>query len=433
MRSPADARTRRLLELALRVAALALLAWQLARELSPVPAPRARTATARSSELRQRLFAFTVAPNLARLHVEVDTLPDRASRAWLAALARTGVRVSWSGRATPLAVAAEPSGEPAGGTRLLVAAPRGTAVRIGDAAGIVDSVRIRGGGASVGVASLAGVAWASAGGGRAVAAPADSAVARGVLLFGRPSWETRFVVAALEEAGWSVSLRTPLAPGRAVEQGSVALDTARTAAVVALDSSAAAHVRAIARFVRDGGGLVVTSEAAASVPALAELAPGESGALARGIDSGADSVDRAALPLRAVTALRGGAVALERRGTTVTVAARRFDAGRVAQVGYADTWRWRMSGGDGGAAAHRRWWSALVASVAYLPTVPASLVDSTDAAPFAAMIGALGEPVAAPPGATDGAPLEPPRTLLLAVAVSLLLAEWLSRRLRGAR
>jgi len=433
MRSPADARARRLLELALRLAALGVLVWQLARELAPVAPSRPRTVAVRASELRQRLFALTVAPNVARLHVEADVVLDHVSRAWLAGLARTGTRVSWEGRPTPLVIAAEPSGEPAGGARLLIAAPRGAVVRLGDAAGIVDSVRMRAAGASVGVASLAGAAWSDVGGARAVAAPADSALTRGVLLLGRPSWETRFAVAALEEAGWRVSLRTPLAPGRAVEQGSVALDTARTAAVVVLDSSAATHGRAIARFVRDGGGLVMTSEATVAIPALAELAPGAAGALARGVEPGADSVDRAALPLRAVTALRGGAVALERRGASVAVAARRVDAGRVAQVGYADTWRWRMSGGDGGAAAHRRWWSALVASVAYLPTVPAMPVESTDAAPLAAMVGALGDPAAAPPRASDRAPLEPPRTLLLAVVVSLLLAEWLSRRLRGAR
>ncbi|MFL5582975.1 MAG: hypothetical protein ACJ8AO_21620 [Gemmatimonadaceae bacterium] len=433
MRSPADARTRRLLELALRIAALGLLGWQLARELTPAASPRPRTVTLKSSELSKQLPELTLAPHLARLHVEADTLPGRVSRAWLAALARTGTRVSWQGDAMPLAVAAEPTGESAGGTRLLVAARHGALVRVGDAAGVIDSVRVRGGGASVGVASLAGAAWAQAGGTRAVAAPADSALARGVLLFGRPSWETRFVTAALEEAGWKVSLRTPLAPGRMVEQGSVALDTARTAAVVALDSSAAAQARAIAGFVRDGGGLIVTSEAASAVPAFAALAPGVAGALAGAVDAGADSVDRAGLALRAVTPLRDGAVALERRGATVAVAARRVDAGRVAQVGYADTWRWRMSGGDGGAAAHRRWWSALVASVAYLPTVAAAPADASDAAPLAAMVGALGEPTASPPRSTGRAPLEPPRTLLFASVVTLLLAEWLSRRLRGAR
>ncbi|HVE79518.1 MAG TPA: hypothetical protein VNA89_11675, partial [Gemmatimonadaceae bacterium] len=104
---------------------------------------------------------------------------------------------------------------------------------------------------------------------------------------------------------------------------------------------------------------------------------------------------------------------------------------RVVQTGLADSWRWRMAGGATGMDEHRTWWAGLVSAVAYAPAVrrPAP-VAALDAAPLAGLVGALGgaAPVA-PGGGAAGAAL--PAWLAVAVVV-LLLAEWASRRLRGA-
>jgi hypothetical protein len=107
----------------------------------------------------------------------------------------------------------------------------------------------------------------------------------------------------------------------------------------------------------------------------------------------------------------------------------------VLQSGYDETWRWRMAGGDGAAAAHREWWSRLVAAVAYAPLVSRSSVNDlvTDEMPYASLIDALGPPTpldARLTRRTDPMALD---RLLFALVVVSLLAEWTSRRFRGAR
>jgi hypothetical protein len=136
-----------------------------------------------------------------------------------------------------------------------------------------------------------------------------------------------------------------------------------------------------------------------------------------------------------VTSLASDAVALESRESAVTVAARRVDAGRVVQSGYDETWRWRMAGGDEAAAAHREWWSRLVAAVAYAPIVarPVASDAAIDETPLASLIDALG------PASTFDAAAVPTRDgtrttrSLFALVVGALLLEWASRRLRGVR
>jgi hypothetical protein len=82
------------------------------------------------------------------------------------------------------------------------------------------------------------------------------------------------------------------------------------------------------------------------------------------------------------------AVVLESRDGVAMIAARRLDAGRVMQVGYDETWRWRMAGGDESTAAHREWWSRLVAAVAYAPLVPRESRPTTiDETPLASLVG----------------------------------------------
>jgi hypothetical protein len=166
--------------------------------------------------------------------------------------------------------------------------------------------------------------------------------------------------------------------------------------------------------------------------ALAALAPAREGA-------------REAAPVRAVTAAsratlarrplnpRADAVVLERVAGIPVVAARRAGAGRVVQVGYEETWRWRLAGDAGAVDEHRDWWTDVVAAAAKPTIEPAPLTDGDDPAPAAALVAALGQPAddAAP---RQGGMPDPRRALSVAALAGVLglLGEWLSRRLRGA-
>jgi hypothetical protein len=213
------------------------------------------------------------------------------------------------------------------------------------------------------------------------------------------------------------------------------IDTARYSAVVALDSSVASSAIAIARFAREGGGVVLAG-AAARGGGMASIAAGGVGRRVAGVAGAiASAAPRTGLGVFPIAALAGDAVALESRENAVTVAARRVDAGRVVQSGYDETWRWRMAGGDEAAAAHREWWSRLVAAVAYAPLVARSVADNAgiDETPLASLIDALG------PATTIDATAAPARDgtrttrILFALVVGALLLEWSSRRLRGVR
>jgi hypothetical protein len=102
----------------------------------------------------------------------------------------------------------------------------------------------------------------------------------------------------------------------------------------------------------------------------------------------------------------------------------------VIQVGYDDSWRWRMAGGPGSEAAHRAWWSRLVNSVAYAPPVVLE-EPGTSSAPVAAMIARIGPARPLPAGASGG--LRVDRRIYMILIMILLLAEWGSRRTRGLR
>jgi len=88
-----------------------------------------------------------------------------------------------------------------------------------------------------------------------------------------------------------------------------------------------------------------------------------------------------------------------------------------------------MAGGAGSEAAHRAWWTRVVAAVAYAPGPNASAAIA-GGAPVAALARELGPPRALPANAPGGA--ADPR-ILSAIIMILLLAEWASRRLRGRR
>ena len=374
---------------------------------------------------------------MARVHVVLEGAPAASTRDWLRALGHSGTAVTWSGDVASLAMSVEPVADPRGAVRVSVAAPDSSAVAVSDVVGGIDTATTVGGGATVRAASAVGTVSARVAGTTATAQSDERRAIRSVVILARAGWEAKFVAAALEEHGWPVAVRLGVAPGLSV--GVVpALDTARVSAVIALDSSAAASAAAIGAYVRSGGGLVLAGDAAGA-PALSVLAPGQTAAPMRAPASFAEviaPVTRLALAHAPLVRLRDDAVVLEARRDTVLVAARRLDAGRVAQSGYDETWRWRMAGGEDSPDAHRAWWAGLVEAVAYSPLIqePGSVDRPAESAPRAALVAALGA-ASAPPGAGDsGVPFDPSRSIAVYIAAALLLlAEWGSRRLRGMR
>lgn len=424
------------LERVLRGVGLAALAVMLVDAWRGAPAVPPRRAVA-PGVLARTLVALPLGPET--LTVVSDTALDATTTAWLAARRDAGAPVRWGHRAMPAtALAIEPSLDPGGGVRALVAAPAGALVQLGDSVGIIDSATAQQGGVGFTIANPVGVASARVNGSAARARATAPLAPRVVVVLARAGWEAKFVVAALEERGWPTEVRLVVRPDTAVVQGAPArFDTARVAVVVALDATAAPQAAALATFVRSGGGLVLGPDAASNA-AFAPLRVGSTGAKQAPISIAVSERDpRRALPLTPIAALAPGGVALERRGAAIAVAARRVGAGRVVQVGYDDSWRWRMTGPEGAREAHRRWWAALVASASPERDPEATLAGratvSTADAPLARMVADLGAPdptLLTRPGGTspESGPLG---WWWGAVALVALLAEWASRRLRG--
>ncbi|MBK6489864.1 MAG: hypothetical protein IPF98_24085 [Gemmatimonadetes bacterium] len=447
---------RRLLERGSRAVALAALGGLLWLAWRPPPPANARVTVDGTAALPAFLSQATRAP-VGALALVIDSIPGRRERDWLRALAGAGTAVTWRragatalrGDLTGIAITAEPVVDPSGRSRIVAVGPPGAPLTISDEAGGMDSASIASSGARVLDATVDGIV--TGGGARSVAttAPRDSVVLRPVLVLANAGWEGKFIAAALEEAGWRVDVRFAVAPRVAVVQGTggrdqaatiAGIDTGRYAAVVAVDESAAPHAAALVRFVRQGGGLVVGRDAS-SVVALAPILPARPGAPITPV-LGAIASDQ---PLRALggialSAPRRDAVVLDRLGGAARGVAARVGVGRVLMLGYDETWRWRMEGGEGAPAEHRSWWSAMVASVAYAPLAPlrpATAAQLVDEAPYAALVDALGEPLPDQPSA--GAPISAIAwqrlrfVLLFVLLIGGLLAEWTSRRLRGAR
>jgi hypothetical protein len=249
-----------------------------------------------------------------------------------------------------------------------------------------------------------------------------------VLVAGSASWDAKFLVAALEEAGWRVDVRLRVRPDEVVGQGPIiSPDTGRHAAVLVLDS--AASVSGLDAFVRAGGGVVLVGDASrarVAAPLVAwRVARRETAPL--GTLPG-DTLWRGQSRVMFGDVDSTRAIALERRGDAAVVVARRHYAGRVLAVGYDATWQWRMAGGASSVAQHRAWWSRHVASVA-LRASPGRVVV-TGAAPLAALQAALG-PAVAGESMTAGWPRGLLANVLGALALAALLAEWIVRRLRG--
>jgi hypothetical protein len=425
MRSP-----RSRLETACRVAAFGLLGWLLGSSF--FTSSNRRTERATADNVSARLEAWTRAPSTTAIQVDVPVVPDAWVVDWLAALRHSNHLVSWSGSPPAVMLAAEPVADPQGGVRIDVAAPSGETVVVRDEGSVIDSARVGTLGATIVTPVAIGTVTASVGSQRAATTPADSTPVRGVVVIGGAGWEGKFIVSALEERGWPVTARFSVAPNVDVTQGTaVMIDTARVSAVIAIDSSIQSQAATLERFVKSGGGLILAGPAAQSA-ALRALAPGSVGSRTRPTVHPSDTMRLGSTGFYPVTSLNTGGVPLDRRADGIVLAARRVGAGRVLQIGYDDSWRWRMAGAPGSERAHREWWSRLVASVAYVPPAPArASSDGQNAAPLARMVDRLG---AAQP-VLDVSAGRPPvdRRILLALILTLLIIEWGSRRLRGLK
>jgi hypothetical protein len=410
MRSPGSAtRVRRTVERVLRGTALALVAFALWRAWS---------ATRASS-----------APAVA----EFAAAPTSTQRDSLAALARSGRNIAWRGTVEPIALGAEPTNEP--GDRGRVVAVSTAAAQLGDALGPIDSVEA-GGGSITTRTPRAGWRLVASTSDAGAHTTARAALGR-VLVLGHAGWEAKFTIAALEEEGWGVDARLLIGP-RDVGQGDTRLRTSRHAIVIVLDTLAA-NANAIAAFARAGGGVVLAGEAAAwRAPAMRPLLPAT--ATRRVPAETREMVGHEpthALALVALERLSADALPLEHRDDLIAVAARRVRAGRVVQVGYQELWRWRMQGEERAVRDHRLWWSRVVGAAAGVdrPAIAARALDRASleapaGAPLAELVQAIGPAVAnSAPSRGESTPLSP---WLGLIVLTFLLAEWGSRRARGA-
>ena len=425
---PSPGNWRPLAERGLRAASLlaliALAAWLWIGTESAISEVRAS-----SVHLDSSLVSWSAA-RPAQVTVDADRIPALEQRDWLVALRRTGSDVRWtSPDSSGGALVVETGPQPGAPARIVALATPSTAVRLADALGLIDSATASGSGIVTWQASPIGSASAGIGNATATAAPRDSLSVRPVLVVGQAGWESRFVVSALEESGWTVAARLSVAPGAVVRQGApVRMDTASLSAVVVLDSTAAINADEIARFVRQGGGLIASGPGTRNaairgvLPPVRQGTPGEIGALL-------GPSPHTGLSTRTFVA-NASAVPLERRGNAPVILARRVGSGRVVAIGYDDTWRLRMvPTSDAAPEAHRTWWSSLVGGVALVRPV-ARQVDGIDEAPFASTVASLGAPTGRGAGAPG--PMRWPWEIILAMAAGAsMLAEWLSRRLRG--
>lgn len=400
------------------LAALALLLWRSTR-----PADAAEDVLAVRADVGRSLGIATRQHTRA-MDVQLDSVPGPIQRDWLAAIRGAGTRIAW--RATDVratAVAATSLPDPQGRVRIAVAAQdSGGRIVLSDDLGVIDTVIVASAAASRIVRTATGVIAAEERGSRATTSVRGPAAVRRVLVVGSAGWESKFAIAALEEAGWPVDARIRVAPGVERRSGVIlSLDTARYSAVVALDGAAAAVAPAIVRFVNAGGGAILGAAAARS-GAFARISPASVGTVrAPGARGGVG-----------LAGIKADAVVLESNGGTPVVAARRSELGRTITTGYDQTWKWRMSREDSAPLTHREWWSTLLTAVAYAPRDWTR--DSTangDQAPVAALHAALGAPSSFDAAARAGRRWFPPGWLLMAIVLTGLLAEVFSRRLRG--
>lgn len=329
----------------------------------------------------------------AAVHVDVIGTPDAVRRDSLAALARAGRDVSWSGEVRAVMTVAEPLREPVAGWRVAVVGD--SAIELRDSLDLLDSVTTS---ATLTTEPTRGPVQAHEAGTVAFAAAPAHREPDAVFVFGRVGWEPRFAITALEEIGWRVDARLELGRDRRVRQGVTAPTRERHGVVIVFDSvSARREAAMLQRFVRAGGGVVLAGEAAES----------------------------------RIFPARRDTVAFALGDSTVLVRAARVGRGRVLSLDPAETWRWRMQGEGAAVEAHRGFWSRVVGIAAPMPReAAASRSAARAAAPRAALVAALGPDRPAP----RRLPLAP-ATLpwwLAPIILLVLIAEWASRRRRGA-
>ena len=431
---PSRAEFRSGLETALRIVSLLILVWLLWLTLD-----RGRpqsVVSARSSGLSAALHQWSMRGTPpAHIVARLDSTPQPTAREWLRALRGAGSSVTWSGDIPVSAVGVSAVASPKGGYTVATAAPAARNVRLYDDIGTLDTTVAHSGGAQFTIPSASGAIRATVGNATASVPVPDTVHVRRVLVIGNAGWESKFVVAALEEDGWKVDAEMDVAPGVNVTQGTLSsIDTIRYSAVVALDESAARHASEIVRYATSGGGVILAGNSA-HLDAFAGIRAGTPGKVESGsvLSEEPGAITLASLSLVPVVALRNDAVVLDRRHGTIAAAARRQGAGRVLQEGYEDTWRWRMGGGDSSPDEHRQWWTHAVASVAYVSRPATTSTALQDDAPAARLIESLGpasETAGASPGSAAGSV---PLWLLFGLLAASLLGEWASRRLRGAR
>ncbi|MCC7053928.1 MAG: hypothetical protein IT355_11760 [Gemmatimonadaceae bacterium] len=421
-------------------ACLLLVLWRL---LTTAPVPPNHVMVQRDGAIDAALASLVVSAS-DTVDVTLDAVPSARARATLRALRGSG-RSVLLGRAQALpavAVDVEAEWRAGGGTRIAVASDGAWRGAIGDRAGLLDSVVMD----TAGLRTRSGPVQGAVRLDLAGANPAVTALVAGapqvarVLVAGTATWESKFLVAALEEAGWPVDVAVTLSPRVTVGQGSAQRPSrARHAIVLLLPGAPSSVTAALGAFVREGGGVVIVGEAA-RLPGVAGLRAGAPGVMLDG-EAGAEASEepRHGLDLVPVTTLAQGAVPLEFRDGRVAVAARRLGAGRVVQVGYDNSWLWRMAGGDESPAAHRRWWSTLLSGLVPVTAPRAARPafaghDTLDAAPVAALARDLGLPAAGRARRADPAPPFAARLdlrWLLALALVSFTGSWLIRRWRG--
>jgi hypothetical protein len=388
---------------------------------------------------------------LPALHVNARVVPTEATRALMSAATAIGIPASWTDSTKNAAVAVEATAmiDPKGGVALRAAAPAGAAIVFSDSVGLIDTVHARTSGGALTVGRVSGSVVASANGVHAQIAGPNAVTIRRILLIGAPGWESKFTMAALEERGWGVDARYALGKNVAVTQGDPETpDTSRYAAIVALDSTAVTQVAAIKRYVQSGGGLLLAGSAI-TLRELGDLLPGKAGAPQAGVPGAlGTSNPEQAFSWRPITPDSNSLVIARsaraaNRNNSATIVAERYGAGRVIEVAYSDVWEWRMAGPDGSVDAHRQWWGDLVAMVAYAPEAAnsseqAATIEVQDipgnAAPYADMVARFGKSVPVPTLLqSNAAPGRFWEKFLMVLALVALLAEWASRRLRGAK
>ena len=424
MRLPAD--RREWLETLCRAGALALLLFMIARAFFPAATVAPENSVVRVSDLA----AITRVSPSARLHFTLDGIPSSSQRAWQKALRAAGNTISWSGKASPLAVTARPNANPDGGYTVSAYTTSDSPIQVRDAISLIDSAPSQAHFISTPVAISSGTARTVVQHDSASVSLRDSVILRPVLVIGKAAWETKFVLAALEEAGWKTNAIISVAPSLLTTQGRVtAIDTAHYSALIAVDASASSRAPEIIAFVKSGGGLVL-AEDAAHASAFAPLRVSINAPQVRQAAIGSDTISRGSAPFEHLD-LKSDAVPIEQRGRNVAVAAMRVEFGRVIQTAFVDTWRWRMQGTEQSLIDHRDWWSALVSNVAYAPRYSFAGI-ANNGAPYADLVAVAGPPIDRPSkiGRVNNSINQ---LVWIVLLFALLLAEWTSRRLRGAR